>query len=188
LKNHNLATETQNVCNDIDPNTLSHQDLVCWFFFMRHALARSKRKFLQLKDEHEVSLNQQKAHNASLQLSLKQTSSIQDLKKFENHAIQNSVIASNMRIILLEMAFPLIEVSVDDLYPTFLCPSILICVIYSFQEISNAADARHILEKGVSHKSPFAQRVFDFIFADVETPGTLHPYNSDDYKEHFWQS
>jgi hypothetical protein len=44
------------------------------------------------------------------------------------------------------------------------------------------------LDKGVSHKSPFAERVFDFIFADVNTPGTMHPYNNDEYKEHFWQS
>jgi hypothetical protein len=58
-----------------------------------------------LQDEHEVSLNQQKAHNASLQLAIKQTSSIQNFKKFENHAMQNSATASNMKIILLEMAF-----------------------------------------------------------------------------------
>ena len=44
------------------------------------------------------------------------------------------------------------------------------------------------MDKGVSHKSPFAERVFDFIFADVNTPGTMHPYNNDEYKEHFWQS
>jgi hypothetical protein len=62
------------------------------------------------------------------------------------------------------------------------------CVAYSFQEISNAADIRHILEKGVTHKSPFAKRVFDFIFANVNTPDTTHSYNSNDYKEHFWQS
>jgi hypothetical protein len=61
-------------------------------------------------------------------------------------------------------------------------------VAYTFQEISNAADVRHILEKGVTHKSPFAERVFDFIFSDVDTLGTNHPYNRDDYKEHFWQS
>ena len=84
----------------------------------------------QLKDEHEVSLNQQKAHNASLQLSLKQTSSIQDLKKFENHAIQNPVIASNMRIILLEMAFPSIEVSVDFSLSYFPLSSSNVCRIF----------------------------------------------------------
>jgi hypothetical protein len=61
-------------------------------------------------------------------------------------------------------------------------------ITYSFQEISNAANVRHILEKGVTHKSPFAERVFDFIFSDVDTPSTTHPNNSNDYKEHFWQS
>jgi hypothetical protein len=130
LKKYDLAIETQNVCNDIDPNSLSHQDLVCWFFWMWHALAKSKQKFLQLKDDHEVSLNQQKAHNASLQLSIKQTSSIQDLKKFENHAMQNSVTASNMRIILLEMAFPSIEVSVDISSPYFPLSYFNACRIY----------------------------------------------------------
>jgi hypothetical protein len=62
------------------------------------------------------------------------------------------------------------------------------CVAYSFQEITNAADVRHILEKGVTRKYPFEERVFDFIFANVNTPGRTYPYNSDNYKEHFWQS
>ena len=114
LKNHDLANETQNVCNDVDPNTLSHQDLVCWFFWMRHALATSKRKFIQLKNEHELSINEQKAHNASLQLSIRQTANIQDLKKFENNAMQNVITATTMRTILLEMAFPSMEVSVNS--------------------------------------------------------------------------
>jgi hypothetical protein len=123
LKNHDLAAETQNVYNEVDPNTLSQQDLVCWFFFLKHALAASKRKFVQLKNDYEISLSQQKAHNASLQLSIRQTAGIQDLKKFENNAMRNIVTASTMRTILLEMAFPSTEVSVDSSFiPTFKLP------------------------------------------------------------------
>jgi hypothetical protein len=81
---------------------------------MRHALATSKHKFIQLKNEHELSINEQKAHNASLQLSIRQTANIQDLKKFENNAMQNVITTTTMRTILLEMAFPSMEVSVNS--------------------------------------------------------------------------
>jgi hypothetical protein len=47
------------------------------------------------------------------------SASIQDLKKFENHAMRNSVTASNMRIILVEMAFPSVEVSVNISFSYF---------------------------------------------------------------------
>ena len=107
LKSSDLINETQRKAWTIDPNGLTKDDLVLWFFHFRHANRQMMDKLTSL----EASLTKETSANASLQLDLTNKSDLHELKKFEENAVKNLITASNMRNILLEIGFPSLSVS-----------------------------------------------------------------------------
>jgi uncharacterized protein (UPF0262 family) len=95
---------------------------VAWFFFLRDANESLRRKARKVKEENastlkaiieenKKDLDQQKALNLSLELSIAKKTDIQAIQEFEAHAIKHAIVASNMRSILFEMGFASTEVS-----------------------------------------------------------------------------
>ena len=121
-KNNDLIKETQSKVKTLNPNELSKEELVLWFFHLRQTNESITRKIFSVSKE----LDQEKAANASLQCSLKQKGDLQELKKFESDALQNSITAANMRTILLDMGFPSTSVSWNVVFPlhVFMCSSL----------------------------------------------------------------
>ena len=118
LKNKELADESRRSCQSLDPNKLSQEDLVAWFFFLRDANESLRRKVRMVKEdyatnlkEYKKDLDQQKALNVSLELSIAKKTDIQAIQEFEATAIKYAIVASNMRSILFEMGFASTEVS-----------------------------------------------------------------------------
>jgi hypothetical protein len=65
----------------------------------------------EINEENKKDLDQQKALNESLKLSIAKKTDIQTIQKFEANAIKHAIVASNMRSILYDMGFPSTEVS-----------------------------------------------------------------------------
>jgi hypothetical protein len=107
LKSSELVNETQRQAGSIDPNHLNKEELVLWFFHLRHA----NRQMIDQLTVSQAALKKEKAASASLQLALSSKSDLHQIKKFESDSLQNFITASNMRIILLEMGFPSLSVS-----------------------------------------------------------------------------
>ena len=84
---------------------------MAWFFFLRDANESLRRKARKVKEgnvstlkaiieENKKDLDQQKALNVSLELSIAKKTDIQAIQEFEATAIKYAIVASNMRSIL----------------------------------------------------------------------------------------
>ena len=56
LKNKELANESRRRCQSLDPKTLSPEDLVAWFFFLRDSNDSLRRNVRKVKEDYASNL------------------------------------------------------------------------------------------------------------------------------------